>query len=103
MTRDADLEALRRQLETEALLMTHRRAVAGMLTGTMAIGAPEDARPFGRSRSSGSNRTAIAERLARRDAEREGVVAVLRDPCVRCGVRADLHGAAGCRRWVGST
>lgn len=25
---------------------------------------------------------------------------IKRDPCLRCGVRADLHAKAGCKKWI---
>jgi protein required for attachment to host cells len=48
-------------------------------------------------------REAIRDRLERkresREAAHNGIV--LRDPCMACGVRRDLHDALGCKRWRG--
>lgn len=57
-----------------------------------------------RARSHGGNFAAEAERVDRRrmrdsDVENQRT---LRDPCVRCGVRADKHDEFGCKRWRGS-
>lgn len=55
------------------------------------------------SRSHGGNFSAGAERVMRRKMADGDVEArrTLRDPCVKCGVRADRHAEFGCKRWRG--
>lgn len=54
------------------------------------------------ARSHGSNFAAEAERVLKRRMSESDVESrrTLRDPCVRCGVRADRHAQFGCKRWA---
>lgn len=55
-------------------------------------------------RASGANHAAIEERVEQRRGQRDDIEKLiqLRDPCVRCRVRRDLHADLGCKRWRGS-
>lgn len=57
-----------------------------------------------RARSHGGNFAAEAERVERRRVHNHDVEnqRTFRDPCVKCGVRADHHAQFGCKRWRGS-
>lgn len=92
--------SLKEEIEAEVAEYQLRRAVARMDGGTALIGGFGEAYEGRAPRNSSSNRRAIAERVARLDAEREGIRVVKREPCFKCGVRADLHAESGCRRYV---
>lgn len=53
-------------------------------------------------RANSNNSAIMAARVAARIEEREQALTrvVDRDPCRRCGVRGDLHGDTGCRRYM---
>lgn len=53
------------------------------------------------ARSHGGNFEAEAERVSRRSRHLDDIenLKVMRDPCPRCGVRADMHAEFGCNRW----
>lgn len=50
-----------------------------------------------RARQADRVKALVLQRVAM-DQNRDAVTR--RDPCAWCGVRADLHGGQGCRRWV---
>lgn len=59
---------------------------------------PEHARYLAdREREAARVATLVSQRKAM---ERRREAVERRDPCVWCGVRADLHDAKGCARWV---
>jgi hypothetical protein len=84
------------EIEAEVAEFQRRRMAARMVVGTRMIGTPEYAVERGKP---SLGHSAVPEEHAMRDAAREGCTFVLRDPCLRCGVRADLHAELGCKRW----
>lgn len=89
--------ALVDQIEAEVAEFQRRRLAARMVCGTRMIGTPEYAVERGKPTI---GRSAVPAERTMSDAAREGCTFVKRDPCVRCGVRFDLHGELGCKRWA---
>lgn len=85
---------IRAEAAAEALEHERRLQVAEVRTA-----APNNS--LARARSHGSNFAAEAERVERRRVHTHDVEnqRAFRDPCVRCGVRADRHAEFGCKRW----
>lgn len=88
---------IRAECALEAAAIEERRKLA-VIQNNLAI-----TRLGGLGRSHGSNREAQAERVSSKEAARIQALesAVNRDPCLHCGVRADLHDEQGCKRWRG--
>lgn len=59
---------------------------------------PERARYLANLAGQAQRTAALAAERVAMDRRREAIER--RDPCAWCGVRADLHGAKGCARWV---
>lgn len=59
---------------------------------------PERARYIANRAQQADRTAALAAERVKMDARREAIAR--RDPCVWRGVRADLHDAKGCARWV---
>lgn len=59
---------------------------------------PERARYLANREGQAARVAALVEERKAMEQRRDAITR--RDPCSWCGVRADLHGAKGCARWV---
>ncbi len=85
-----------RRLENKGVVKVERsygkRIVTVVATGARTAGTLPPARPLSDAPKPAPRAPIVIER-------EDPVYAEPRDPCIRCGVRYDLHAELGCKRW----